>query len=197
MGFHDVAYLPPGMTPPPLAIPMPGTTVGGQRDAAGAPFWFDSAPELQVNPAVALPAGNGLLDPAAYTNSGLPSRTTLTASYRLRFARPGTFRLDCLVHRGMSVLVRVVPKARKIPSPARVRSLAREQLRAALTLARRLEHFKPPHLTVLAGHDDGPVAWMCFFPEHLRIRVGQTVSFRSTQATRRTRSPAQTTATAF
>ena len=177
MGFHDVAYLPPGMARPPLAIPEPGATAGDVRDAARAPFWFDSAPRLQLNPAIALPAGGGTLDPARYANSGLPGRSQLTGTYLLRFTRPGTFRLDCLVHREMSVLVRVVAAGRAIPSPARVRAIAGPQQRAALRLAQRLERFTPPRLTVLAGHDAGPVVWMRFFPEHLRIRAGQTVTF--------------------
>jgi plastocyanin len=162
---------------PPFAIPEPGATVGDKLDAAGAPFWFDSAPRLELNPAIVLPAGGGALDPAAYANSGLTSRDKLTGSYLLRFAHAGTFRLYCLVHRGMSVLVRVVPKGRSIPSPAQVRATARAQLRAAIDRARHLERFKPARLTVLAGHDAGPVAWMRFFPQHLRIRVGQTVTF--------------------
>ena len=74
-GFHDVAYLPPGMARPPLAIPEPGTISGDARDAVGVPFWFDSAPRLELNPAIALPAEGGTLDPARYTNSGLPSRS--------------------------------------------------------------------------------------------------------------------------
>ncbi len=177
-GYHTVSYLPPGMTRPPLALPDPGSQAGDLRDAAGAPFWFDSAPRLEVNPAVALPAGAGVLDPAAYANSGLPSRATLSGSYVLRFAHPGTFRLNCLVHRGMRIVVRVVPRARAIPSPAQVRARARAQLQAALLLAHRLERFKPPRLKVLAGHDAGPVSWMRFFPERLRVRVGRTVTFR-------------------
>ncbi len=178
MGFHDVAYLPLGMAPPPLALPQPGSHVGDVRDAAGSPFWFDAAPRLQVNPMVALPAGGGTLDPAAYANSGLPSRTKPTGTWLLRFTHPGTFRLHCLVHRGMSMVVHVVPRRRAVPSPAQVRARARAELRAALALARRLERFRPPRLTVLAGHDAGPVSWMRFFPEHLRVRVGQTVTFR-------------------
>lgn len=177
-GFHDIAYLPTGMARPPLVIPEPGSRAGDIRDAAGAPFWFDSAPKLRVNPIVAQPAGTGLLDPTAYANSGLPSRSNLTGSYVLRFARPGTYRLYCLVHRGMTVVVRVVPRSRRIPAPAQVQATAQAQLRAALHLARRLEAFRSPRLTVLAGHDAGPVSWMRFFPEHLRIRVGQTVTFR-------------------
>jgi plastocyanin len=177
-GFHDVAYLRPGMSPPALAIPVPGSRAGDVRDAAGAAFWFDAAPKLRVNPAVALPAGTHLLDPAAYANSGLPGRAKLSGAYELRFAQPGTYRLYCLVHRGMSVLVRVVPHSRQIPSRVEVQARAHAQLRAALRLARRLQHFRPPRLTVLAGHDAGAVSWMRFFPEHLHVRVGQTITFR-------------------
>lgn len=176
-GFHDVAYLPPGAAPPPLAIPAPGVTSGNVRDPAGMPFWFDAAPRLEVNPAVGQAAGGSTLTPRRYMNSGLPSRNKLTETYVLRFTQAGSFRLFCLVHRGMSAIVRVVPRRRPTPSAAQVRATARAQLRAALRLARRLERIKPPRLEVLAGHDSGPVAWMRFFPEHLRIRAGQTVQF--------------------
>ncbi len=176
-GFHDVAYLPPGAPPPPLAIPQSGATSGGLRDAAGKPFWFDAAPRLKVNPAVGQAAGGGTLTPGRYMNSGLPSRSKLTETYVLRFTRAGSFRLFCLVHRGMSAIVRVVPRGRPAPAPSQVRTAARAQLRSALRLARRLGRIKPPRLQVLAGHDSGPIAWMRFFPEHLRIRAGQTVRF--------------------
>jgi plastocyanin len=92
-GFHDVAYVPPRMPPPPFVIPEPGATSGDLRDAAGAPFWFDSAPGLELNPAVALPAGGGALHRTRYANSGLPSRSKPSATYVLRFPRRGTFRL--------------------------------------------------------------------------------------------------------
>lgn len=177
-GFHTVTFLPVGMPPPPQAIPEPGSSVGDVRDAAGAPFWFDSAPRLELNPRVALPAGGGTLEAGRYTNSGLPNRRQLSGTYVLRFTRIGTFRLHCLVHRGMSMLVRVVPKSRPLPSPAQVQARARVELGAAVRLARRLERAKPARLTVLAGHDAGPVTWMRFFPEHLHIRTGQTVTFR-------------------
>ena len=36
MGFHDVAYLPPGMARPPLAIPAPGATRRSPRCCRGA-----------------------------------------------------------------------------------------------------------------------------------------------------------------
>ncbi len=176
--FHTISYLPPGMTPPPLAIPEPGSRAEDLRDAAGTPFWFDSAPQLEVNPLVALPAGGGTLNPNAYVNSGLPNRSRPTGVYLLRFTQAGTFRLYCLVHRGMSMVVHVVRQGRRIPSTAQVRATARAQLHAAFALARRLERLRPPRLTVLAGHDAGPVSWMRFFPERLRIRVGQTVTFR-------------------
>jgi len=178
MGFHTVSYLPPRMAPPALAIPAAGSRAADLRDTAGAPFWFDSAPQLEVNPMVALPAGGGTLDPAAYANSGLSNRSRLTGTYLLRLTHTGTFRLHCLVHRGMSMSVRVLPRGRAVPSPAQVRARAHAQLRAALRLARRLERFTSPRLTVFAGHDAGPVSWMRFFPQRLRIHVGQTVTFR-------------------
>lgn len=177
-GLHDIAYLPPGMPRPPLAIAEPGGVPGDATDATGAPFWFDSAPTLQLNPMVERPAGNPVLDPTAFANSGLPSLTKLTGTYRLRFAHPGSYRLYCLVHRGMSVQVNVVARSRRIPSPVQVVATAHAQMRAALRLAHRLERFTPAPLTVLAGHDAGPVMWMRFFPAHLRVRVGQAVTFK-------------------
>lgn len=177
-GLHDIAYLPPGMPRPPLAIPEPGGMPSDASDATGAPFWFDSAPRIQLNPTVVRPAGGAVLDPTAFANSGLPSLTKLRETYRLRFTHPGIYRLYCLVHRGMSVLVHVAPRSHPIRSPAQVRTTAQTQVRAALRLAHRLAHFNPAPLTVLAGHDAGSVMWMRFFPEHLRVRVGQTVAFK-------------------
>lgn len=62
---------------------------------------------------------------------GLPSPSGLTGTYTLRFTHAGTFRLYCLVHRGMSMVVRVVPRGPAIPSPAQAPATAQTQFEAA------------------------------------------------------------------
>src|SRR3954453_16850471 len=49
-GFHTVTFPIKGEQPPPLAVATPRLPVGGVKDAAGNPFWFNGLPNVVVNP---------------------------------------------------------------------------------------------------------------------------------------------------
>jgi plastocyanin len=178
-GFHTVSFLAKGQAPPPLIIPAAGNPISGKLDAAGASFWFNGQPSQIINPSVAAPAGGTTYAGSGYLNSGVPSPTGPPAPFVIKFTKAGTFTFHCLVHPGMKGVVKVLPKGKPVPTAAQDRAAANAQAAAAIVQARRLAKVKPPTATVLAGNDGaGPVAWLRFFPENLKIKAGTTVDFR-------------------
>lgn len=109
-------------------------------------------PQLAFNPGVAFPTARSTYDGTGYANSGLLVKGQ---SYSLAFTKPGTYRFYCLIHYpAMSGMVVVHPR----PGQA------------------RLYH-------VLAGDSmeqtsgDASAVTDQFFPRHLTIHAGDTVSW--------------------
>lgn len=178
-GFHTVSILPAGSAPPPLIVPAPAILITGKLDAAGAPMWFNGQPNQTINPAVAAPSGGKVYAGKGFLNSGLPAGNTAPPPFVVKFTKTGTFTFHCLVHPGMQGVVKVLPKGRSVPTAVQDRVAAAGQAAAAVRQARVLAKVKPPAATILAGNDGaGPVAWLRFFPEKLRVKVGTTVNFR-------------------
>jgi plastocyanin len=178
-GFHTVSILPAGKAAPPLIIPAPANPIAGKLDAIGAPMWFNGQPNLEVNPVAAAPSGGKVYAGKGFLNSGLPAPTNgPPPPFVVKFTTAGTYTFHCLVHPGMQGVVKVLPKRKKVPSAAQDRLAALNQGAVAVGAARVLARVKPPAATVLAGNDSGPVAWLRFFPEKLRVKVGTTVNFR-------------------
>lgn len=178
-GFHSVSFLAPGQEAPPLIIPQATSLITGKLDAAGSAFWFNAKPNLIINPAVQLPAGGTEVDGTKYVNSGLPNPAGPPVPFVVKFTKAGTFTFNCLVHPGMKGTVTVVPAGKQIQTLAQQRALARKQAAAGVVQALALARVHPGAQTVLAGHDGiGPVAWLRFFPETLKIKAGTTVTFK-------------------
>jgi plastocyanin len=178
-GFHTVSILAGGEAPPPLIILASGSPLSGKLDAAGSPFWFNGHPRQVINPLVGAPAGGTTYAGSGYLNSGLPSPTAPPKPFVVKFTKAGTFTFNCLVHPGMKGVVKVLPKSKRVPTAGQDRAAAKAQEAAAVVQARRLGKVKPPAATVLAGNDgSGPVAWLRFFPEKLKIKTGTTVDFK-------------------
>jgi plastocyanin len=177
-GFHSVSFLATGESPPPLIIPST-SLVEGKLDGAGASFWFSGHPNQVINPVVAFPAGGTTYAGTGYLNSGLPSPPEPPKPFVVTFTKAGTFTYNCLVHFGMQGTVTVVPAGTHVPTLAQHRARQRAQARRALIEAKGLRGYRPGAKTVLAGHDGlGPVAWLKFFPETLKIKSGTTVKFK-------------------
>jgi plastocyanin len=114
---HTVTFLPPGQSRPTLETPDPAHPYTGFADAAGVPFWFNGQPSLLIPPDHAFPQGGSSTDGKTYKNSGLSAPAF--KPYKLKFTKTGTFRYLCLVHPGMQGSVKVLPKNRAVPPPAR------------------------------------------------------------------------------
>ncbi len=178
-GFHTVSILPAGQAPPPLILPSASNPIMGKLDAAGAPMWFNSQPNQIINPAVAAPSGGTTYAGTGYLNSGLPAPNGPPAPFTVKFTKAGAYTFHCLVHPGMQGVVRVLAANKRVPTARQDRETAGAQASAAVRQARTLAKVKPPADTILAGNDgNGPVAWLRFFPETLRVKSGTTVNFR-------------------
>ena len=183
---HTVTFL--GKLKPqqlPFVMPDPaGSTYEGFTDAAGQPFHFNGMPKFIFNGRIFGPIGSDVVrDRKRLHNRVLfsqgpkkPGRT----SYR--FTKPGVYKYVCLLHPGMDGVVRVVPKAAKIPSPAAVRAVAKRTEQRNWARARKLDKVKPPANTILAGVGD-TTTLIAFKPSVLTVKAGTTVRIVSGSST--------------
>src|ERR1700730_802202 len=178
-GFHTVSFLAAGQVPKPPFIPLTGNLITGQLDAASVPFWFNGQPKQAINPETAFPSGGKTYNGSGYLNSGTPTPGGPPTPFVVKFTKAGTFTFDCLVHPGMKGVVKVLPKSAHVPTAGSDRAAASAQEADAVAKARKLAKVKPPAATVLAGNDGGgPVAWLRFFPQNLKIKAGTTGKFK-------------------
>jgi plastocyanin len=172
---HTVTFLPPGQSRPPLEVADPAHPYTGYADATGAAFWFNGVPGRTVPPVNAFPQGGATTDGTGLHNSGLSAPAF--APYSLTFTKAGTFKYLCLIHPGMRGQVKVVPTSTPVPSARQNRAAAVREMRAAVTRARGLRAFNPGGDRVVAGHDQGNVAWFRWFPKTKTVKAGTTVTF--------------------
>jgi plastocyanin len=178
-GFHTVSFLAAGQVPGPPFVPLAGNLISGQLDAAAAPFWFNGQPKQALNPEVALPSGGKTYSGSGFLNSGTPTPGAPPAPFVVQFTKAGTYSFYCLIHPGMKGVVKVLPGGAPVPTITKDHLTARLEMADAVAKARKLAEVKPPRATVLAGNDGtGPVAWLRFFPQNLKIKAGTTVNFK-------------------
>jgi plastocyanin len=178
-GFHTVTFLPKGEALPPLITVNPARPVFGRLDSTGAGFWFNGQPSQAINPVVSAPAGGKSYNGKSFLNSGLPAPTGPPKPFVVKFTKAGTFTFNCLVHPGMKGTVKVLSKKSRVPSVKLDRAAAKTEQQAATAEALVLRKVKPAANTILAGNDgNGPVAWLRFFPNNLKVKSGTTVEFK-------------------
>jgi len=176
-GFHTIAFPARGKQAPPFLSPDAAAKYTAINDGAGAPFWFNGQPRLQLDPRSAFPQGGKLHASNRLTGSGLPLAEGEPKPYRLRFDRRGTFSYVCTVHPGMKGKVKVIGRGAAVPSAAQDRRAAKRQLDQQLAEVKRLDRFQAPAATVHGGSDKGNVALLKFFPTSVTIAAGQSVQF--------------------
>jgi plastocyanin len=180
-GFHSVDLPKKGKAPLPLITPT-GTLVSGQNDAANQPFWF-----------------NGTLPNVAFTPALLKSSFGKTLKYRgtrrilsglplgppkpltVKFTKAGTYRYFCNLHAGMTGVVRVVRRARRIPARQGAKRLVKAQLKRDLKQARNLvARTSVPANTLDVGASSGRshVEYYGMLPGSLTVKQGTTLTFR-------------------
>jgi plastocyanin len=172
---HTVTFLAPGQARPALEQPDPANPYTGFSDSTGAPMWFNGQPSLLIPPDHAFPQGGPTTDGTAYHNSGLSAPTF--QPYELTFTKKGNYKYICLVHPGMQGSVKVLPKSAAIPSARKDRKARKSEYAKAVKKSKKLANFKPKGNDVVAGHDQGSVAWFRFFPATRTIKAGESVHF--------------------
>jgi plastocyanin len=178
-GFHNVDIPAKGGKPAPLLTN--GDTVSGSLDAANAPFWFNGAVHnLGFNPEVALGA---LGKKVTYTGakeiqSGLPL-SDKPKPMTVKFTKAGTYTYYCDVHAGMKGTVRVVAKAKTIPTAKQDAKRVADQVAQALNIAKGLTTATLPANTVTVGNAGAHgVEYFGFLPATLTVPHGTTVKFQ-------------------
>jgi len=181
-GFHSVTFVPKGEPPPGLITPDAANPVSGQNDAAGAAFFFNGLPNLNLNLAAATPQGGDTLDPAVLTSSGLPLAEGPPGPYTLEFPKTGTYTYLCTVHPGMDAKVKVVKPGRPIPSAKKDRKAAKKELAKALKKTEQLSAGQGTgdlQNAIQAGNDRaGGATVFKFFPASATVKAGDAITLQ-------------------
>lgn len=155
--IHTVTFLKPGQVLPP----------------------FNPADPTQV-----LPQGSHIYDGMSYYNSGLMSNfpgLPVSQSYSLTFGVTGDFTYYCLVHPGMTAVIHVRLAGTSYPFAQedyneQIQSGVHTLLREGYKLADQAEDSSNNH-HVTVGIGNGLVDVMRYFPQHIVIDVGDTITF--------------------
>jgi len=182
--FHTVDF--PGRGAAPLPLVVPTGEKASATDAAGARFWFRGFDLLRANPKLRASAFGKLLsyDGRKRLSSGFPPSGPPKA-FTVRFVKTGSYTYVCDIHPGMKGTVRVLPRSRRVPSPAADRRAARAQVEAALRTAKRLARKPVVQNVVSVGRSGvGGVERFAFAPASLEVARGTTVKFAVTAGSR-------------
>jgi plastocyanin len=152
---------------------------------------------LVVNPLASdrTPSPVSLSDQTTWANSGVMGREQgQYGSFTVTFTAEGTYEYLCLVHGTMmSGTVQVVPDATPVPTPMKVKAIARSQIarqfskvpavfRAAVAAEVPATMNQDGTWThhVLLGFGRGQIDLMRFFPTKVNVRPGDTVQWMMT-----------------
>jgi len=144
-----------------------------------------------TDPTMLLPVGGPVYQAGSYLNSGLladiaPGGFPFTTSYSLTFPTTGEFTYFCLVHGAMMKgVVHVIPASKRYPFSQKdynrqARKATRAIIRDGRALAAKTRELVEHSHTVALGADDGVAMVMRFIQPTIKIRVGQTVTFKNT-----------------
>ncbi len=175
--IHTVTFL-AGSPMPDLIIPAPSGQVS----------------PLMFNPAAAFPAvpSQNLYDGSTFVNSGIMGREAgQLQTFDLTFTQTGSFTYVCLIHGyAMSGTVQVVDSSVPVLSPKQVYSHANHDIgkqwaKVPAVTREAKQQVQPPVKNadgtttyhVLAGYASENVMLMQFFPKHLNVRPGDTVTW--------------------
>jgi plastocyanin len=186
VAFHNVDIPPKGGKM--IAQLAQGAPISGSVDAAGAPFWFNGAPNFAFAPDLQNQA-NGLGQSLTYTGakrviSHIPLNTAnpfgVLKPMVVKFPKAGKVTYYCDLHPGMKGTVTVLKKGAKAPTAAQDKKALAKQVAAEFKVAKGLtKSAKVPANTMYVGYagDKGKVEYFNFLPNSLTIKAGTTVTF--------------------
>jgi plastocyanin len=182
--FHNVDL--PGPTSKGLPLVVTGATVTGIKDEGGSAWWFDGLlPSLAFNPLLLGATGGNVYDGSKRVSSGVPAGPKASNTFKVRFAKPGTYKYFCDVHPGMVGYVVVKPKAKPIPTAKQDAKALKAQEKTALATAEKVAKTKLPADTVADGLSGaGGVELYNMFPATLTVSTGSVVTFTMGQGSR-------------
>jgi len=179
VGFHTVELPAKGSQPTALFGPD-GQKIAGDNDAAGQPFWFNGQDELFFSQPIFQSQNFGKT--LKYTGkqrveTGLPLADK-PKPMTVKFPKAGTFTYFCNVHPGMKGKIHVRSRtAKRVPAATDRRAL-RNQVNAAIKVAKDLNTSKPADGTIQVGAGGkGGVEVYRFFPDTTTVPVGTTLRF--------------------
>jgi plastocyanin len=179
-GFHSFDFPPRGGDMLPLITPT-GQKISGEKDFAGADFWFNGQDQVSFNPL--LVAGMSFGKKLSFNGSkriisGLPLGEN-PKPVTVTFKKTGKFTYYCNIHAGMKGTVTVKSKGAKIPSAKADKKALKRQIATAATTAKKLPKTQVPANTVSVGaagkHGEELFAMV---PDALTVPVGTAVTFR-------------------
>lgn len=183
LGFHTVSYL-AGKPVQPFLGPAKGEVYQGISDAAGQPFFFDGQQKFAYNAAfVAQPFGPKVIASAPASTGPIPAMSPKKPSKATyAFPKTGKFKLVCLIHPKMGMVVTVKPKGAPVETPEVVATRAKAEMDAAWAKADALVALKPPKNTIYMGVDSaqasgGRTTLLDFVPSLTTVKVGTRVKF--------------------
>jgi plastocyanin len=178
-----VRFLPTGLhtvdltkgTPVPLV--SPGAPISGAKDPAGAAYWFNGRPDLELSPSLLnVKFGKSLsYDGSREVQSGLP---LAIKPLTVKFPKAGSFTYHCNVHPGMKGTVKVLGGKAKAPSVKADAAAVRKQAAKAVKEAKSLQLASVAKNQVLLGNSsrDG-VEILSMYPGKMDVTVGTTLTF--------------------
>ena len=186
VGFHNVDLPGKGAKRSPLMVP--GETISGANDAAGAAYWFNGQRNIGFNPALVSKSLFGKT--AKYTgatrvNTGLPLSDKPKPAV-IKFTKAGTYTYFCDVHAGMKGTVKVLRRGKRAPSAKADAKRVAKQLAAAEKSAKALAAKKSASTDAIevGPQGAGGVARFAFLPDTLSVAVGSTVTFKMPASSR-------------
>lgn len=178
-GFHSFDLPPSGGGPVPLVSPT-GQSVSGANDAAGLPFWFNARDQLGFTRSLGRGSFGKRLtyNGTARRTSGLPLGPR-PKPVRVRFTKAGRWTYYCNIHPGMTGVVTVKRKGRRVPSARADRRRLKNQVARSLRTARKLPQTRPPSGIVDVGvagrHGE---EFFGIVPSAVTVPAGTTLRFR-------------------
>lgn len=177
VGFHTVDLPAKGGGPLPLVVSTGVKVVA--TDAAGSQFWFRGFDLSRLNPTLRVGALGKTVryDGSKRRISGL-APANKRKPVTIRFTKAGTYTYYCNIHAGMKGTVRVLPKGRRVPTPAADRKAVNAQVREALRTAKALVSRRVARNVMSVGRAGaGGVDRYAFSPASLKVPTGRTVKF--------------------
>lgn len=181
-GFHTVTNL--GRSIPEFLGPAKGEVYEGPADAAGEPFFFDGRQKFAYNADLFKRFGGTAITGKPVSSGPIPAQSPKKpVKVTFSFPKTGSFKLLCVIHPKMEMLVAVKPKGAAVPStPDEVVSQAESETEAAWSKAEALTKLKPPRNTIYMGVDSaqasgGRTTLLDFVPSLTTVKVGTRVRF--------------------